>query len=202
MGTRLVNPMQLTGAFVQTESVGLAANRNRDAFTIQLEATGSPAADLQSRSMKSDCQGQTSSPLIVWRSFLWQSAPTFLRARASGYAGQSPSASFTSIQLLIRLDECKRRVRAMRTTVPSETRHGAGLTLLLVLRGDLELGECLGVTAGRADGSVETAPRTVVLDPGAVDEVNSPAPAPLGPRTIVASTASHRSTLLSSTGAA
>ncbi len=51
--------------------------------------------------------------------------------------------------------------------VLSETRHGAGLTLLRVQRGGLELGECLGVTAGRANGPVETAPRTIVPDRGA-----------------------------------
>ncbi len=60
----------------------------------------------------------------------------------------------------------------MRTMVLSETRHVASLTLFLVLRGGLELGECLGLTAGRANGSVETAPRTVVPEHGAVVGVN------------------------------
>jgi len=46
--------------------------------------------------------------------------------------------------------------------VLSETRHGAGLTLLRVLRGSLGLDECLGVTAGRANDFVETAPRNRV----------------------------------------
>ena len=50
----------------------------------------------------------------------------------------------------------------------------AGLTLVRVLRGGLELGECLGVTAGRANGSLETAPRTLVPDPGAVGEEQAP----------------------------
>ncbi len=60
---------------------------------------------------ESDCQGQTSSALIGRRSFSWQSAPPFLRATsgASGYAGQSSSASFTSIRLPIRRNTCKRR---------------------------------------------------------------------------------------------
>ena len=132
---------------------------------------------------ESDCQGQTSSSLIAGRSFPWQSAPTAEGARppgASGYAGQSASASFTSIQLPIRLDECKRWGRATRTMVLSETRHAAGLTLLLVPRGGLELGECLGLTAGRANGQLETAPRTVVPDPESRSEGTSPAPPPRG----------------------
>ena len=60
---------------------------------------------------------------------------------------------------------CKRWVRARRTTVLSETRPAAGLTLLRVLRGGLELGEDLGVTAGRANDLLEPAPRTLVPDP-------------------------------------
>src|SRR2546425_11354853 len=44
------------------------------------------------------------------------------------------------------------------TTVLSETRHGAGLTLLRVLRRGLELGECLGVTARRADKNYRDCP--------------------------------------------
>jgi hypothetical protein len=45
--------------------------------------------------------------------------------------------------------------------VLSETRRDAGLLLLRVLRGGLQLGECLGRTARRADEPLETAPRTV-----------------------------------------
>jgi hypothetical protein len=66
----------------------------------------------------------------------------------------------------------------MRTMVLSETRHGAGLRLIRVLRGGLELGECLGETAGRANGLLETVPHTLVPDPGAVGEGNVPTPLP------------------------
>ena len=52
------------------------------------------------------------------------------------------------------------------TMVLSETRRGAGLTLLRVLRGGLELGECLGETVSRAYDLLETAPRTVVRGSG------------------------------------
>ena len=75
---------------------------------------------------------------------------------------------------------CKRLVRARRTTVLSETRHAAGLTLLRVLRGGLELGEYLGLTAGRANGLLETAPRTLVPDPESRSEGAVPAPPPRG----------------------
>ena len=40
-----------------------------------------------------------------------------------------------------------------------------GLMLLRVLRGGLRLGECLGVTHGRANDLLETAPRTLVREP-------------------------------------
>jgi len=59
--------------------------------------------------------------------------------------------------------------------VLSETRHAAGLTLLRVLRGGLELGECLGLTAGRANGLLETAPRTLVPDHESRSEATWPA---------------------------
>jgi hypothetical protein len=62
----------------------------------------------------------------------------------------------------------------MRTTVLSETRSEAGLWLIRVLRGGLELGKCLGETAGRANGLLETAPRTLVPDPGAISKENDP----------------------------
>ena len=52
----------------------------------------------------------------------------------------------------------------LRTMVLSETRHEAGLTLLRILRGGLELPECLGETVNRAIRCVETIPRTLVLD--------------------------------------
>jgi hypothetical protein len=44
------------------------------------------------------------------------------------------------------------------------------------MRGGLELGEYLGGTAGRANESLETAPRTRVPDPGAVGEGHAPPP--------------------------
>ena len=57
--------------------------------------------------------------------------------------------------------------------VLSETRHGAGLTLLRVLRRGLELGECLGLTADRANENYETALRTLVPVSGAAAEENA-----------------------------
>jgi hypothetical protein len=49
--------------------------------------------------------------------------------------------------------------------VLSETRaHRHGLSLVLVIRGGLWLGECLGETAGQANGSPETHPRTIGSD--------------------------------------
>ena len=65
-----------------------------------------------------------------------------------------------------------------RTTVLSETRHEAGLRLIRVLRGGLELGEYLGETAGRVNVLLETVPRTLVPDPGASSEENVPSPLP------------------------
>jgi hypothetical protein len=38
------------------------------------------------------------------------------------------------------------------------------VSLVLVIRGGLWLGECLGGTAGQADGSPETSPRTIGSD--------------------------------------
>ena len=55
----------------------------------------------------------------------------------------------------------------------------AGLTLLRVLRGGLGLDECLGMTVGRANVLVETAPRTVVREPRAAMRERNPH---LGPR--------------------
>jgi len=56
------------------------------------------------------------------------------------------------------------------TMVLSETRHGAGLTLVRVLRRGLELGKCLGLTADRANENYETALRTFVPVSGAAAE--------------------------------
>ena len=62
------------------------------------------------------------------------------------------------------LDVCKRSGRAERTTVLSETRPEAGLTLFRVLREGLRLDESLSrMTAGR-NASIETASRTHVPD--------------------------------------
>src|SRR5438876_2470318 len=124
---------------------------------------------------ESDCQGETSSPLMAWRSSPEQSAPSAERTRpagASGSAWQSSSASVSSLELPIhtgRSQALGSHARA-RATVLSETRYPAGLTLVRVLRGGLELAKYLGVTAGRANESLETAPRTRVPDPGAVGE--------------------------------
>jgi hypothetical protein len=76
-----------------------------------------------------------------------------MRSRgSSGFAVQSSSASFSSLELPVRLGRiASTTVARAQTTVLSETRLEAGLTLLRVLRRGLELGECLGVTAGRAD---------------------------------------------------
>jgi hypothetical protein len=65
-----------------------------------------------------------------------------------------------------------------RTMVLSEARPEAGLRLIQVLRGGLELGEYLGETAGRVNGLLETAPRTLVPDPGAYSKENAPSPLP------------------------
>ena len=66
----------------------------------------------------------------------------------------------------------------MRTMVLSETRHEAGLRLFRVLRGGLELIEYLGETVGRANVLLETTPRTLVPDPGAVGQGSDPTPLP------------------------
>ena len=71
---------------------------------------------------------------------------------AAGVAGQSSSfASFTSLVLPIHAGRSQALgSRDARTTVLSETRPEAGLTLVRVLRGGLELGEYLGrLRAGR-----------------------------------------------------
>ena len=88
------------------------------------------------------------------------------------------------------------------TIVLSETRPEAGLTLLRVLRGGLELGECLGGTVSRANGLLETAPRTVVRGSGATSEGTVPHQGPANsPTVLAASIASDRSVLLASRAA-
>jgi len=52
--------------------------------------------------------------------------------------------------------------------------HETGLSLIRVLREGLWLDECLGVTVSRANDLLETAPRTLVPDPGADAEGNAP----------------------------
>jgi len=56
--------------------------------------------------------------------------------------------------------------------VLSETQldEGAGLTLFRVQRGCLRLGECLGMTEGRANDFVETVPHTLVPESRAAGE--------------------------------
>src|SRR5213593_1879107 len=108
---------------------------------------------------ESDCQGETSSPLIARRCSPAQSAPSPDGMRpcgAAGVAGQSSSfASFTSLVLPIHAGRSQALgSRDARTTVLSETRPEAGLTLVRVLRGGLELGEYLGrLRAGRTGRS-------------------------------------------------
>ncbi len=77
---------------------------------------------------ESDCQGETSSPLIAWRSSPEQSAPSAEGTRpagASGSAWQSSSASCSSRSVRIRpgrMPALRSRARARRTMVLSETR--------------------------------------------------------------------------------
>jgi len=123
---------------------------------------------------ESDCQGHTSASLIAGRCLSRQSAPTAEGTRpagASGLARQSACASFAPFALPIRLDVCKHavaRARAANHGSISDSAVWAGLTLVRVLRGGLELGECLGGLRGRANELLETAPRTRVPDPGAL----------------------------------
>src|SRR5712664_2328458 len=98
-----------------------------------------------------------------------QSAPTACGTRLRGFsgcAGQSASASFSSLELPIRLDEWPARevARARKPWFYLRLGPEAGLTLVRVLRRGLELGECLGSTADRANENYETALRT--LRPG------------------------------------
>jgi hypothetical protein len=98
---------------------------------------------------ESDCRGHTSSSLIAERSCPGQSAPTAAGTRLGGLCGSLGQSSYcASFHLDSTRDPTGRWeaicTRALRTTVLSETRHAAGLTLLRVLRRGLELGECLG----------------------------------------------------------
>ena len=75
------------------------------------------------------------------------------------------------------MDTCKRWVgRARRTMVLSETRRIGRPDAYSGSAGGptVRLGECLGLTGGRANDSLETAPRTLVPDPGADGEGNAP----------------------------
>ena len=85
-------------------------------------------------------------------------------------AGSLLFASFSSVGLRIRFWTMCKRVRVARGEPWFYLRLGpeAGLTLIRVLREGLWLDECLGLTVGRANDLVETAPRTLVPDPGAV----------------------------------
>ena len=104
-----------------------------------------------------------------------QSAPTACGTRLRGFsgcAGQSASASFSSLELPIRLDEWPARevARARKPWFYLRLGVEAGLTLVRVLRRGLELGECLGLTADRANEDYETALRTFVPVSGAAAE--------------------------------
>ena len=93
-------------------------------------------------------------------------------------AGQSASASFSSsFELPVRLDEWPARevARARKPWFYLRLGPEAGLTLVRVLRRGLELGECLGSTADRANENYETALRTPVPVPEAAAAETSPA---------------------------
>src|ERR1043166_406973 len=126
---------------------------------------GRPIAQLMPDSFyESDCQGETSSPLIAGRSPPEQSAPSAERTRpwgAAGVAAQSSSSASVS-SLLLPINAGRSQGLGSRDARGPwfylRLGPGAGLTLLRVLRGGLKLGEYLGATAGRANESLETAP--------------------------------------------
>jgi hypothetical protein len=157
---------------------------------------------------ESDCQGHTPPSLIAECVFPEQSAPIPDWARPIGVAGvwaQSASASFSSRELPIRPGRMQaRRSRGRELRFYQRLGHEAGLTLLRVLRGGLELGKCLGGLHGRANDLLETAPRTLVPDSGAVGEGNAPGRWPRDPglSALGSSVGSDRSALLSSTAGA
>src|SRR5882672_3926580 len=83
------------------------------------------------------------------------------RGGVSGSAGQSASASFSSsFELPVRLDEWPARevARARKPWFYLRLGPEAGLTLVRVLRRGLELGECLGSTADRANENYDCPP--------------------------------------------
>src|SRR6266576_1880278 len=133
------------------------------------------------RFYESDCLGRSLPSLIAERSRPGQSAPVacgMRRGGVCGSAGQSASAWFSSLELPIPTGRrASTTVARAQTMVLSETRPGAGLTLVRVLRRGLELGECLGPTADWANENCETALRTRVPVLGAVAEGTSPAAA-------------------------
>jgi len=156
---------------------------------------------------ESDCQGWTSGPLIAGRHYPEQSAPTVELRRscdASVVPGQSfASASVTSLRLPIRPG----RVASARVA-PGEPRSIGDSARS---RPDAYSGSARGpavrrvprLTAGRANESLETAPRTLVPDPGACGEVTTPHRRIEDPVTALASSvASDRSAPLSSTAVA
>src|SRR6266581_3884246 len=121
---------------------------------------------------ESDCLGRIAASRIAERSGPEQSAPVacgMRRGGVCGSAGQSASAWFSSLELPIPTGRrASTTVARAQTMVLSETRPGAGLTLLRVLRRGLELGEYLGPTADWANENCETALRTRVPVPEAV----------------------------------
>ena len=98
-------------------------------------------------------------------------------ARSVGARGSFSLLSHRSPRFVSRsvLDDCKRvRVALGEPWFYLRLGQVAGLSLIRVLREGLWLDECLGVTVSRANDLLETAPRTLVPDPGAVAEGNAP----------------------------
>ena len=163
-----MQPTGRTGA--EVSSGGRLLERAKGRRIVRARASG---LRLMRRSFyESDCQGHTSTSLIARASFPWQSAPNFAGeakpAGAFGFAAQSASASVTSIRLPIRLDAGKHWGPGLQTMVLSETRPKAGLTLLRVLRGSLQLGECLGETEAGPTTCLRLPPAPSSGDSGAL----------------------------------
>ncbi len=131
--------------------------------------------------------------------FLSDEVRLFFLARGSVFFPKVFSFCFS-----IRLDAWPARGLRAQTRVLAQTRHGAGLTLVRVLRRGLELDECRGVAAGRADEYSETTLRTLRHGRKKQQARDRPSPPPrgTGASALVWSAWSDRSVLLSSTGAA
>jgi hypothetical protein len=126
---------------------------------------------------ESDRQGHTRPALIACSDGSWRSAPMVGDASrgSSGSGVQSSSASISPLELPIRREVCKHLWVALgEPWFYLRLSSSAGLRLFLVLREGLQLGECLGVTVGRANQQYETASRTLVPDSRAVGEESAP----------------------------